>query len=349
MSTTLRKLRATLTGSGTPNPLTVLEALFEALEEDLDTFLVFRAGAALAINAPVYLDTADTTLTGTLSIADGAASIVGVGTAFTTELQSGDFITISNTVFQIDSVSSTTAASATQVNGTGGLLTSASVTRWAVKNAQRLDTGAYTKMAIGLVVEGVASGGLARIQSYGMMEGFSSLTPGAPYMLSSSAGTMVLTSAENPVGNYQILGFALSATEFFIQINSPANIGMLSGATDRAQDDVSAESSPKTYTVATPGDVFAFEATTGTLDLDFTTIYDLTGISASLATKVIVHLRATKGISAGARSHTVTLKIGGVTIFSAATPSQTGADSTDVSMLVNYNPNSSLWTAATLT
>lgn len=72
--------------------------------------------------------------------------------------------------------------------------------------------------AIGFAVASAAASVALNVRALGVMSGFSSLTPGARYFLSATAGSITATP---PTGNRAVIqvGFAKSATELHIQIN----------------------------------------------------------------------------------------------------------------------------------
>ena len=340
MSTTLRKIRSTLTGSGSPNPTQILQSVFEALEVDLDVHMVFDAGEALSAREVVTLEKA--ALTGTFDMADGSSSIVGTGTDFANELQSGSVIETSGTIFIIEEITSSTALTTLTTNNTGGAISDASPNLLQCVKADRQDAITLTKTAIGFVVDSVASGALVRIKCHGIMDGFSSLTVMESYIASDTAGAIVAYSAADPLDNYQMVGYAMTAEIFFINIQPPVNLRTLI----RSEDSVSGGS---TLTETTIFDQVSVHANSGTTDASITTNYDFTGLLDNfLKRPIIITVRSQKGVTAGSRTHTINAQINGVTVFSVATATGTGASSVDDMRLCCYDPVGSVWRSVSM-
>lgn len=217
---TLTKIRGNTLEQGSPNPVQIIDANLEALNEDVDLYLVFRVGGAVNVTYGSACSLSYTVLTGIVSLENGSAALTGDGTAFTTELLVGDKILVDGRIFEILSISSDTSAVVLTVND-GDAIDGESASRLEIILADR--TGDYTKTTIGLssTVTEVAPGAFARLKTWGILTGLSGLTAGQPYMVSDTAGSIQLWSAANPSGTFQIVGFALSTTEFFICIQPP--------------------------------------------------------------------------------------------------------------------------------
>jgi hypothetical protein len=83
------------------------------------------------------------------------------------------------------------------------------------------DKGDSNKVSIiGVAVESVSSGVEFKVKTMGLLDGFSSLTPGIVYYLGNSGGVVAETALENT--DYKVkVGVAVSATEIFLDLGSP--------------------------------------------------------------------------------------------------------------------------------
>lgn len=200
----------------------IVNSNFEALERDLDIFVVARAGVALTALDAVYLTSV--TITGSnISLAVDSVDVVGTSTTFTTDLIVGDLIRIGGKFFTVLEITDNTHLVVTFPNNTGGALSnnpSSVATRFQFDKAQRVDD-VFTKTCIGIAITAYSSGTLARAKVHGLLYGFSGLTTGEPYIVSSTAGSLELRTSAAILGNYQDVGFAVSAQMMFLNIKNP--------------------------------------------------------------------------------------------------------------------------------
>lgn len=109
-------------------------------------------------------------------------------------------------------------------------------------------------------------------------------------------------------------------------------------------------SSSETIVVPDVAASYAFRADSGTTDADVSTTFNVTAHPNALGRQIIVHLRAEKGSTAGARSSQVALQINGATVAMAVgTASGTDPDVEDASFQLTWNPWAAKWSWIELT
>ncbi len=96
------------------------------------------------------------------------------------------------------------------------------ITGWADKDqVYKADADGWegVKQIIGFATETITSGNSIRIQTSGILDGFSTLVPGSPYYVDSTAGAITVTPGTG--GGRKKIGTAISTTELEIDLDPP--------------------------------------------------------------------------------------------------------------------------------
>jgi len=83
---------------------------------------------------------------------------------------------------------------------------------------RKADASAFSTRAIGFVKDNAASGANARIFGEGILGGLSGLTIGTPQFLSLNSGEVTETPPTGTAEIWQMVGYAISATEIMVEI-----------------------------------------------------------------------------------------------------------------------------------
>jgi len=210
--------------SGVGDPLSLVNSSFESIEDGVDAIIV--AQATEAINAlEVVGIRKELVYSGSVSLATGSANLTGSGTSFLSDLVVGSTIFLGTRPigFTVFSIESNTSVILAEVN-TGLTFSSGDLSVMRAYRAKWTDDGSFSNLAIGVSEDDYADLALCRIRTHGLMFGFAFLTPGRPYYLGTSYGSLVDGTTVSPSVHFQPMGMAISAECLFVMTQPPQRV-----------------------------------------------------------------------------------------------------------------------------